>query len=258
MNSYISEKAIIGQNLNKGLNTIIEDNVIIGEDVEIGHNVIIRSGVRIGDHCKILDNAVLGKSPAKASLSATTGPARELSPLVLGKAVTVGAGCILYKGATIGDQVFFGDMATVREDVEIGELTIIGRGVTVENKVQIGRKCKIETEAYITAMSTIEDYCFVAPEVAFTNDNFLGRTEERKKHFGGPTLRRGARIGANSTLLPNIVIGEDALVAAASVVTRDVPARMIVMGSPAKAIREVPAEQLIENQVFFDKEVRKG
>jgi acetyltransferase-like isoleucine patch superfamily enzyme len=165
----------------------------------------------------------------------------------------VGAGCILYIGSTIGDGVFFGDQATLREDVTVGELTIIGRGATVENKVSIGSKCKIETEAYITAFSTIGDYCFIAPEVTFTNDNFLGRTEERKKHFGGPTLKRGARIGANATILPNLVIGEDALVAAGSVVTKDVPPRMVVVGSPARAVRPVPEEQLIENQIFYDK-----
>lgn len=248
----ISDNVKISPNTKMGKNIIIEDNVIIGENVEIGHNVIIHSGVHIGDYCKIMGNVVLGKIPAKASLSATTGAPRVLPPLVLGKAVTVGAGCIIYKSANIGDMVFFGDMATVREDVNIGEYTIIGRGVTVENKVDIGRKCKIETEAYITAISTVEDYCFIAPEVTFTNDNFLGRTEERKKHFGGPTLRKGARIGANSTLLPGIEIGEDALVAAGSVVTKDVSPRIVVMGSPAKYFKDVPEDQLIKNQVFYD------
>ncbi|MGI6790289.1 DapH/DapD/GlmU-related protein [Aminivibrio sp.] len=182
--------------------TIIGQNVIIEDDVEIGHNVVIRSGVSIGENCKILDGAVLGKQPAKASLSATTGDPRILPPLVLGRAVTIGANCVIYRGAVLGDGVFVGDLASIREDVTVGELTIIGRGVTIENKTTIGLKCKIETEAYITALSTVEDYCFIAPCTAFTNDNFLGRTEERKKHFGGPTLKRGARIGANATLLP--------------------------------------------------------
>ena len=77
-----------------------------------------------------------------------------------------------------------------------------------------------------------------------------GRTE---KTFAGPLLKRRARIGANATLLPGVTIGEDALVAAGSVVTRDVPARHIVVGSPAKILRSVPPEQLIENQIFFDK-----
>ena len=249
----ISSNAIIGSNVAFGEYVVIEDDVQIGSDVEIGHHVVIRSGVRIGDNGKILDGSILGKRPIKASLSAITGSSTEYPPLVLGQAVTVGADCILYIGAEIGNGVFFGDKATLREDVKIGEYTIIGRGVTVENKVTIGRKCKIETEAYITAMTTIEDYCFIAPCAAFTNDNFLGRTEERKNHFGGPTLRRGARIGANATILPNLVIGEDAVVAAGSVVTRDVPPRMIVVGSPARVVRAVPEEQLIENQVFFDK-----
>jgi acetyltransferase-like isoleucine patch superfamily enzyme len=248
----ISEKAGIGINFIHGHYVVIEDDVFIGDNVEIGHNVVIRSGVRIGDNCKILDGAILGKRPAKASLSAITGETKEYPPLVLGKAVTVGANCIIYIGAEIGDMVFFGDQATVREDVKIGEYTIIGRGATIENKVTIGRKCKIETEAYITAMTTIEDYCFIAPEVTFTNDNFLGRTEERKKHFGGPTLRRGARIGANATILPGLEIGQDAVVAAGSVVTKNVKPRVIVLGSPAKYLKDVPEEQLIENQVFYD------
>ena len=239
------------KNLTCGRNIIIEPDVTIGENVEIGHNVIIHSHVVIGDNCKILDGAILGKLPAKASMSATTGAARKLPPLIIGCAVTIGAGCVIYRGATISDSAFFGDLATVREDVTIGEGTIIGRGATIENKVEIGKKTKIESNAYITAFSAIGDYCFVAPCVVFSNDNYLGRTEERKKHFKGPTLKKGARIGAGAVLLPGVVIEEDALVAAGSVVTKDVPARKTVLGCPARVWREVPEEQLIENQTYY-------
>jgi len=249
----ISKEARIGENVIFGEYVVVEKGVYIGNNVEIGHHVIIHSGVVIGDNCKIMDNVILGKRPAKASLSATTDSAKEYPDLVIGKAVTVGACCILYVGSTIEDFVFIGDQATIREDVVVGEYSIIGRGVTVENKVKIGRKCKIETEAYITAMSTIEDYCFIAPEVTFTNDNFLGRTEERKKYFGGPIIRKGARIGANATILPGVEIGQDAVIAAGSVVTKNVEPRVIVVGVPAKYFRDVPEEQLVENQVFYDK-----
>ncbi|PIE55301.1 MAG: UDP-3-O-(3-hydroxymyristoyl)glucosamine N-acyltransferase [Dethiosulfovibrio peptidovorans] len=235
-----------------GENVVVEKNVQIGENVQIGHNVLIRSGVRIGAGSIILDGAILGKSPVKAGLSVTTGESRELPLLVLGKSVTVGAYCVIYRGVEVGDRVFFGDLATVRENVSIGELTIIGRGVTVENKTTIGKRCKIESNAYITAVSLVEDYCFVAPCAAFSNDNYLGRTEERKKHFAGPILRRGARIGVNATLLPGVEIGPDALVAAGAVVTRDVPARTVVIGCPAKEMKPVPEEQLIENQTFYE------
>ena len=170
---------------------------------------------------------------------------------MLGKYVTIGANCVIYRGAVLHDFVFVGDLASIREDVEIGEYTIVGRGVAVENKTKIGKYVKIETNAYITAISTIEDYCFIAPNVTFTNDNFLGRTEERKKYFKGPTLKKGARIGANSTILPGIVIAEDTLVAAGSVVTKDTKPRKIYMGVPAREHKDVPSEQLLENQVYY-------
>jgi acetyltransferase-like isoleucine patch superfamily enzyme len=162
--------------------------------------------------------------------------------------VTVGANCVIYKGTILNDYVFVGDLVSIREDVEVGEYTIIGRGVSVENETKIGAHVKIETEAYITAMSTVEDNCFIAPEVAFSNDNYLGRTEERFKYFKGPTLKKGARIGVNATLLPGVTIGEDALVAAGAVVTKDVPPAVIVAGVPAKYFRDVPEEELLKNQ----------
>ncbi|MEJ5257320.1 MAG: acyltransferase [Fervidobacterium sp.] len=246
----ISSSAKIGKNVVFGENVVVEDNVVIGDNAVIGHNVVIRKDTIIGEGCVVADNTILGKKPFKASASATTDE-KELPPLVLGKYVTVGANCVIYRGAVLRDFVFVGDLASIREDVEIGEYTIIGRGVAVENKTKIGKYVKIETNAYITAISTIEDYCFIAPGVTFTNDNFLGRTEERKKHFKGPTLKKGARIGANSTILPGITIAEDTLVAAGSVVTRNTLPKKIYMGVPAREYKDVPTEQLLENQSYY-------
>lgn len=124
----------------------------------------------------------------------------------------------------------------------------VGRGVTIENLTKIGKKCKLETGCYITVYSEIEDYCFIAPNVTTSNDNFLGRTEERFKHFKGVTVRRGGRIGAGAVILPGIEIGADAVVAAGSVVTKNVPPQKIVLGMPAKIFRDTPSEQLLENQ----------
>ena len=107
---------------------------------------------------------------------------------------------------------------------------------------------KIQAEAYITAYSTLEDNVFIAPCVVTTNDNFMGRTERRKKLLAGPTIRRGARIGGGAILCPGIEIGEEAFVGAGAVVTKDVPPRMLVVGNPARVLREVPADELLENQ----------
>ena len=140
------------------------------------------------------------------------------------------------------------DSAAVREDVTIGEYTIVGRSSTIENFSSIGKRCKLETNSYITAYSVIEDYCFIAPGVITTNDNFLGRTEERFKHFKGVTVRKGGRIGAGAVILPGLEIGQDAVVAAGAVVTKNVPPGVIFAGVPAKEFGKTPEEQLLKNQ----------
>jgi acetyltransferase-like isoleucine patch superfamily enzyme len=97
----------------------------------------------------------------------------------------------------------------------------------------------------VTAYSTLEEDVFIAPCAVTTNDNFMGRTEERHALRRGPTIRRGARIGGGAVLLPGIEIGEEAFVGAGAVVLQDVPARAVVVGNPARQIREVPPEELL-------------
>ena len=122
---------------------------------------------------------------------------------------------------------------------------VIGRGVCVENDTTIGDRCRIQTNAYLTAYCLLEEQVFVAPCVVTTNDNWMGRTEKRFGNIKGPTIRRGARIGGGAILCPAIEIGEDAFVGAGAVVTKDVPARVVVVGSPARVLRDVPADELL-------------
>jgi len=136
----------------------------------------------------------------------------------------------------------------VRENVSVGEGTIIGRGAAIENFCKVGKYCKLETNVYLTAYSDLADRVFVAPCVATSNDNFVGRTKERFKHFKGVTVETGGRIGVNATILPGKVVGADALVGAGAILTKDAPPRKIVAGAPARPIKPVPEEQLLENQ----------
>jgi acetyltransferase-like isoleucine patch superfamily enzyme len=157
----------------------------------------------------------------------------------------VSTGAIVFAGTTIGARVVLGDQSCIRERVEIGDDVVVGRGSLVENDTTIGALTKIQADAYITAYSTLEENVFIAPCVVTTNDNFMGRTERRHELVKGPTIRRGARVGGGATLLPGIEIGEEAFVGAGAVVIRDVPARAVVVGNPARQIREVPDEELL-------------
>jgi acetyltransferase-like isoleucine patch superfamily enzyme len=208
---------------------MIHDDTVIGDDVVIG------------------DFSVLGRKPVKAKRSATTQIV-ELPPLKLDNGVIVGSHVTIYRGATIGRSVLLADSSQVREKTNIEEETIIGRNVTVENGCFVGKRCKIETNAYITAFSHVGEGCFIAPMVTFTNDKYAGRGKSYNGTIRGPHLEQGVRIGANATILPGLTLHEDAMVAAGSVVTKDVEARKLVMGSPARIVRDVPKQEWWKNQ----------
>jgi acetyltransferase-like isoleucine patch superfamily enzyme len=213
---------------------------------EVADTAVVYPGTVIGDGCKILDYAVVGKQPTLSPRS--TAKQEPLPPLELGAGTVVSTGAVVFAGTRIGERVIVGDQACVRERVEIDDDVVVGRGSLVENDTTIGTLTKIQAHAYVTAYSTLEDNVFIAPCVTTTNDNFMGRTERRRELMKGPTIRRGARIGGGAVLLPGIEIGEEAFVGAGAIVIRDVPERAVVVGSPARRIREVPDDELLENQ----------
>jgi acetyltransferase-like isoleucine patch superfamily enzyme len=213
---------------------------------EIHETAIVYPGTVLGEGVKVLEHAVVGKQP---SLSPRSTAKREpLEPAVIGDGTIVSTGAVVFAGTQIGARVILGDQSCVRERVVVGDDVVIGRGSLVENDTTIGAMTKIQAEAYITAYSTLEEHVFIAPCVVTTNDNFMGRTERRHQLIKGPTIRRGARVGGGAILLPGIEIGEDAFVGAGAVVTKDVEARMLVVGSPARVMRPVAEDELLENQ----------
>jgi acetyltransferase-like isoleucine patch superfamily enzyme len=211
---------------------------------DIAETAIVYPGTVIGEGCQILDYAVVGKQPTLSPRS--TAKREELPPLELGAGTIVSTGAVVFAGTTLGERVVVGDQACVRERCTIGDDVVIGRGSLVENDTSVGALTKIQAHAYITAYSLLEENVFIAPCVITTNDNFMGRTEQRHELVKGPTIRRGARIGGGAVLLPGIEVGEEAFVGAGAVVLRDVPARAVMVGSPARQIREVPDEELLK------------
>jgi acetyltransferase-like isoleucine patch superfamily enzyme len=210
---------------------------------EVAETAIVYPGTVVAEGCKILDYAVVGKQPTLSPRS--TAKREDLPPLELGPGTIVSTGAVVFAGTTVGERVIVGDQACVRERCTIGDDVVIGRGSLVENDTSVGALTKIQAHAYITAYSVLEDNVFIAPCVITTNDNYMGRTEKRHGLIKGPTIRRGARVGGGSVLLPGIEVGEEAFIGAGAIVLRDVPPRAVMVGSPARQIRDVPDEELL-------------
>jgi acetyltransferase-like isoleucine patch superfamily enzyme len=211
---------------------------------DVHPTAIVYPGTVLGEDVKILEHAVVGKQPTLSPRS--TAKREPLGPAEIGDGAIVSTGAIVFAGTSIGARTIVGDQACVRERVAIGDDVVVGRGTLIENDTTVGALTKIQAEAYITAYTTLEEKVFIAPCVVTTNDNYMGRTEQRHELVRGPTIRRGARIGGGAVLCPGIVIGEEAFVGAGAVVTKDVPPRVVVVGNPARVLRPVPADELLE------------
>jgi acetyltransferase-like isoleucine patch superfamily enzyme len=212
---------------------------------QIAETAVVHSGVELGENVSVGDYAVVGKQPVLSRRSTAPRLSERERVLVVGDGVSILAGAIVFAGTRLGEGVIVGDQACVRERCEIGDEVVIGRGAFVENDVSIGPRTRIQANAYVTAYSLLEDDVFIAPCVITANDNFMGRTDKRHALRKGPTIRRGARVGAGAVLLPGIEIGEEAFVGAGAVVLENVPPRAVVVGNPARQIRDVAEDELL-------------
>lgn len=226
------DSVVYGKNVVLGRHVVLEPGVVLGDNVTIGDFVIIKAGTRIGNGVQIGDLCVLGKGPFHNRKMALR-PAQDLPPLEIGDNVKVGTSVIVYRGTFIGEDVLIGDHASIREKVEVGRSSIIGRNVVVEPRTKIGAQVTIQTSSYITSDMIIEDGVFIGPCCSTSNDKYMGMGNYKHQ---GPWIKRGARIGNNATLLPGIVIGEQAVVGAGAVITKDVPAGETVVGNPGRKL----------------------
>jgi acetyltransferase-like isoleucine patch superfamily enzyme len=211
---------------------VVGERVRIGEGVRFGAYVVLHDDVVVGDGCTIGDHAILGKVSLRGGDDATH------EPLVLEVGVSIGAAAILFTGAHVGAGTILGDGAFVREGARIGRDCVLGRSVAIGSDVVLGDRVRMQMNVGLVSRSVVEGDVFIGPNVITTDDDTIGRRPpgvQRRPCI----LRRGCRIGAAAILLPGVEVGEEAFVGAGSLVRRSVPARTLVVGAPARHVRDL-------------------
>ena len=242
--AWIDRDASLDPSCTIGQGVKVFGHVQAKENVRIEPNTVIYGPARIGSGSFVGPNVTLGfpaRGELKASISRGLGlhEAPRRVELIIGRDCIIRSGACAYSGVSIGDKVSLGHNVMIRENVQIGRETMIGTGVVIDGSCRIGRRVSIQTGAYLSAHCTIEDSVFLGPHAVLTNDKYAA---QKKTSLLGPTIRRGASIGANSLLMQGVEIGEGSVVGAQSLVMNDVPPRMVYVGIPAKKLKKIPAD----------------
>ena len=176
----------------------------------------------LGEGCVVQDNVVLGLKYTE-----------DCKKVVIGINATIRWGSVIYADVEIGDYFKTGHSVLIREKTKMGDRVVVGTNAVIDGSVAIGSFVKIETNAYISTHTKIGDHCFIGPCAVLTNDKYPQRLRDEYEPIG-PILEASVTIGANATVLPGVGIGEGSMIAAGSVVTKDVPPWSLVVGVPGR------------------------
>lgn len=222
------------------------DDVSIGEDVEIGvgsqisHGVRIYPGTRLGSEVTVLENTVIGRPtllPPGSDL-VKRKLADKVPGTVIGDGTVIGASVVIYRAVMLGLRNIICDLSSIREYCAFGDDILIGRGVMVQIKTKIGNRTKIMDSCHLPGDMEIESDVFMSAQVSGASENSLGRSEKLGS-WSGPYICKGAYIGVGAILLPGIRVGAHSVVAAGALASKDVPDGALVMGLPARIVREI-------------------
>lgn len=189
-------------------------------------------GVTLGAGSIVEDYAIIGSPPRGKK-------AGELMTII-GKGATIRSHTVIYAGNRIGDNFQTGNKVNIRESNEIGDNVSIGTLSVIEHHVRIGNGVRMHSQVFVPEFTVIEDDAWLGPNVVITNAKYP-LSPGVKETLAGPLIKKGAKIGANATVLPGVVIGVNSLVGAGSVVTKDVPDNAVVAGNPARLIKMISA-----------------
>jgi len=196
------------------MDKLLERGTVVNKKRRLTRNI------KTGNNCIIQDDVIIGQS--------------DKGQVIIGDNALIRSGSIIYSDVKIGNGFKTGHRALIRENSEIGDNVLVGTNAVLDGNCKLGSNISIQTGAYITAYTTVEDNVFIGPWVVTANDKYMVPGAK----LIGPTIKKGARIGANATLLPGVVIGEGAIVGSGAVVTRDVASGTTVVGNPARVLRK--------------------
>jgi acetyltransferase-like isoleucine patch superfamily enzyme len=215
-------------------------DVETSEDTLIDTNAVIWGPVKLGKQTYVGPNCVVGfPDSAEISELLRSDKIAEKQSTILGDNCVVRTGTSVYANVRIANHVSFGHNVLVREGVTVGEHTKLGTSVVVDGKSSIGSRVSVQTGVYICTYSTVEDAVFLGPCCVFTNDKYA---MQKPFKLIGPTVKKGASIGANALLFPGVTIGEGAVIGSQAMVNSNVPPRTIFVGIPARKIGDVPSD----------------
>jgi len=224
--------------------------MVQSKEVTISKSATLYGKNSIGEGSRIMENVILGY-PDRHLLNKVEEERKGIENypyqgVIIGENALIRSGAIIYCNVRTGDNFQTGHNVLIRENTSIGDNVLIGTNVVIEGSTIIGNRVSIQSNVYIPANSVVEDFVFIGPNAVLTNDKYPLREEESE--LKGPVLRKGASIGANSTILPGIEIGEGAMVAAGALVTKHVAPWTLAIGSPARVV-ELPEEMRKLNRI---------
>lgn len=212
---------------------ILSGDVILGNNVSVGAFSRLDGPLHVGDNTFIDSHVILGYKSGEGGLTK------------IGNDNLIRSGCIIYHSVKVGNHVLFGHDVLVREKTSIGDNCIIGTKSVLDGNVFLGNLVWIQSGVYIPPLTRIEDEVFIGPYTTITNDLYCSM---RSVPLQGVTIKRGASICANVTLIAGVTIGEYSLVAAGAVVTRDVPPLALVAGIPARVIKYLSSKVVLKEK----------
>lgn len=204
---------------------------------------------RIGKNAILGEGVIIGYPTAnilrQSALSGTNIEEMDFKGAIIGDNAVIRPNSIIYTDVETGNNLRTGHNVLIRENTTIGDDVLIGTNTIIDGCTVIRNNVSIQGNVYVPLNVTVEDNVFIGPCAVLTNDKYPIRS---KSYLKGPTLRKGASIGANATLLPDVEVGEGAMVAAGALVTKDVPPWKLAIGFPAK-IRDLPKELKLINRI---------